>query len=172
MVFYFRCFSFDKSLSSAGSPATEANLPVNVGGTQANGSESSEAGIELLIHPYERLKVVSNDPVAGIDITKREVPLLHSSRANLIYSYVLDKLPLRFGISVHCIPSTPSFQVQVTSQLQQNFYFHPPARLPFPLSLNNAMTITFISRTAFTSTFCTVCIIIRWHGVLLNVSNH
>lgn len=29
----------------------------------------------LLIYPYERLKVASNEPVSGIDVTKREVIL-------------------------------------------------------------------------------------------------
>ena len=30
-------------------------------------------GVNLLIYPYDRLKVVSSDPVTGIDVTKREV---------------------------------------------------------------------------------------------------
>ncbi|XP_008220688.1 PREDICTED: villin-1 [Prunus mume] len=64
----------DVSFASAGSPAAEAKLPAT-GGAQADGNEPSEAGTNLLIYPYERLKVISKDPIAGIDITKREAYL-------------------------------------------------------------------------------------------------
>ncbi|KAA8549393.1 hypothetical protein F0562_001077 [Nyssa sinensis] len=37
--------------------------------------DQSEADVNLLIYPYERLKVVSNDPVTGINVTKREAYL-------------------------------------------------------------------------------------------------
>uniref|UniRef100_A0A5B7BTK7 Putative villin-1 isoform X1 n=1 Tax=Davidia involucrata TaxID=16924 RepID=A0A5B7BTK7_DAVIN len=37
--------------------------------------DQREADVNLLIYPYERLKVVSNDPVTGIDVTKREAYL-------------------------------------------------------------------------------------------------
>ncbi|XAR60727.1 hypothetical protein NMG60_11034210 [Bertholletia excelsa] len=44
----------------------------NAGVLQADQSANVE---NLLIYPYERIKVVSNDPVTGIDITKREAYL-------------------------------------------------------------------------------------------------
>ncbi|XP_059660858.1 villin-1 isoform X2 [Cornus florida] len=37
--------------------------------------KQTENGVNLLIYPYERLKVISNDPVTGIDVTKREAYL-------------------------------------------------------------------------------------------------
>lgn len=58
-------------MTSIGSPRKEVKSPSeNEGLIQADGSE---AGINLLIYPYERLKVVSTDPITDIDVTKREV---------------------------------------------------------------------------------------------------
>ncbi|XP_015873827.3 villin-1 [Ziziphus jujuba] len=64
----------DGSLKSRESPRIdEKSSPSKNGGfIQADGSE---AAINLLIYPYERLKVVSKDPVTGIDVTKREAYL-------------------------------------------------------------------------------------------------
>lgn len=61
----------DESLVSAGSPAAEPrSLSQSAGFIQADGSGDC---VNLLIYPYERLSVISSDPVAGIDVTKREV---------------------------------------------------------------------------------------------------
>lgn len=35
----------------------------------------SQDGLNVVSYPYERLKVVSSDPVTGIDVTRREVLL-------------------------------------------------------------------------------------------------
>ncbi|XP_028103644.1 villin-1 [Camellia sinensis] len=43
--------------------------------TIPSGNAGIHDGVNLLIYPYERLKVVSNDPVTGIDVTKREAYL-------------------------------------------------------------------------------------------------
>ncbi|GMP89647.1 hypothetical protein CsSME_00041129 [Camellia sinensis var. sinensis] len=43
--------------------------------TVPSGNAGIHDGVNLLIYPYERLKVVSNDPVTGIDVTKREAYL-------------------------------------------------------------------------------------------------
>ncbi|KAM1697997.1 hypothetical protein ACFX14_029174 [Malus domestica] len=61
-----------ESIVPAGSPV---NLLDNTGGTKANGSKPGEGGLNLLTYPYEQLKVVSLNPAAGIDITKREAYL-------------------------------------------------------------------------------------------------
>lgn len=61
----------DESSVSAGSPAVEPrSLSQSVGFIQADGCGDC---VNLLIYPYERLCVISSDPVAGIDVTKREV---------------------------------------------------------------------------------------------------
>lgn len=61
----------DESSVSAGSPAAEPrSLSQSAGFIQADGSGDC---VNLLIYPYERLSVISSDPVAGIDVTKREV---------------------------------------------------------------------------------------------------
>ncbi|KAK4606121.1 hypothetical protein RGQ29_000401 [Quercus rubra] len=63
----------DESLVSAGSPAAEPrSLSQSAGFIQADGSGDC---VNLLIYPYERLSVISSDPVAGIDVTKREAYL-------------------------------------------------------------------------------------------------
>ncbi|XP_059429312.1 villin-4-like [Corylus avellana] len=63
----------DESLVSAASPAAEPRSPSQgVGLIQADGSGDC---MNLLSYPYERLKVISSDPVAGIDVTKREAYL-------------------------------------------------------------------------------------------------
>ncbi|XP_059429315.1 disease resistance protein RML1A-like [Corylus avellana] len=60
----------NESLVSAASPAAEPRSPSQgVGLIQADGSGDC---MNLLSYPYERLKVISSDPVAGIDVTKRE----------------------------------------------------------------------------------------------------
>lgn len=113
------------SLASAGSPAAEAKLPAT-GGTQADGNEPREAGTNLLIYPYERLKVISKDPVAGIDITKREVPLLHSSGDNLIYSVccILSFLPFVNAMTVTFVSRTAFFYVDFLYRLLNLFGYH------------------------------------------------
>lgn len=74
---YLFCLA-DESLKSRESPRIdEKSSPSKNGGfIQADGSEDA---INLLIYPYERLKVVSTNPIAGIDVAKREVLLLYSS---------------------------------------------------------------------------------------------
>ncbi len=63
--------SANESLVSVASPAVEPRSPSQgVGLIQADGSGDS---VNLLIYPYERLKVISSDSAAGIDVTKREV---------------------------------------------------------------------------------------------------
>ncbi|GMY10606.1 villin-1 isoform X2 [Fagus crenata] len=63
----------DESSVSAGSPAVEPrSLSQSVGFIQADGCGDC---VNLLIYPYERLCVISSDPVAGIDVTKREAYL-------------------------------------------------------------------------------------------------
>lgn len=60
---------------SSGTPTIEIRPPTeNSGSAQADGNGAA-SNISLLIYPYERLKVVSSDPVTGIDVTKREVLL-------------------------------------------------------------------------------------------------
>ena len=75
----------------------------NAGLDQINGVEIDE---NSLIFPYERLKVVADDPVTtGIDVTKREVPspvfiyrqfnLLNKlSKAYLLHVSLLNSLPV------------------------------------------------------------------------------
>lgn len=59
--------------SPHGSPAAEPrSLSQSAGFIQADGSGDC---VNLLIYPYERLSVISSDPVAGIDVTKREAYL-------------------------------------------------------------------------------------------------
>ncbi|KAK9280361.1 hypothetical protein L1049_014050 [Liquidambar formosana] len=68
-----KLFSGSTPNGSADSPAVEASSPSgNVGLTQI---DRCEADVNLLIFPYERLKVKSNDPATGIDVTKREAYL-------------------------------------------------------------------------------------------------
>ncbi|XP_024026712.1 villin-1 [Morus notabilis] len=50
------------------------SLTEDAGSTEANGNEAGSE-INLQIHPYERLTVVSSDPVKGIDVTKKEAYL-------------------------------------------------------------------------------------------------
>ncbi|GAV89081.1 Gelsolin domain-containing protein/VHP domain-containing protein, partial [Cephalotus follicularis] len=58
---------------SSGSPSTQQSAPSESANViQRNGSE---AGVNSLIYPYERLTVLSTDPVKGIDVTKRETYL-------------------------------------------------------------------------------------------------
>lgn len=60
-----------ESLLSSGSPAAEQRSPSqNASCVQADGTEEC---VNFFIYPYERLKVMSNDPVADINVTKREV---------------------------------------------------------------------------------------------------
>ena len=48
----------------------------SAGFAQPDGYEAEIGnGINLLIYPYERLKIISSDPIPGIDVTKREVLL-------------------------------------------------------------------------------------------------
>ncbi|XP_059429966.1 villin-1 isoform X2 [Corylus avellana] len=68
-----KLFSGSSPLSGAASPAVEPRSPSQgVGLIQADGSGDC---MNLLSYPYERLKVISSDPVAGIDVTKREAYL-------------------------------------------------------------------------------------------------
>ncbi|KAG7949492.1 hypothetical protein I3843_13G065300 [Carya illinoinensis] len=56
-----------------GSPAAEQRSPSQSASyIQVDGSGDC---VNFLIYPYERLKVMSNDPVAGINVTKREAYL-------------------------------------------------------------------------------------------------
>ncbi|XP_062085157.1 villin-1 [Humulus lupulus] len=58
-----------------GSPTKDARSPIEISDSgQANGTEAG-SNINLIIYPYERLKVVSSDPAPGIDVTKREAYL-------------------------------------------------------------------------------------------------
>ncbi|KAM6572464.1 hypothetical protein CsatA_016544 [Cannabis sativa] len=61
-----------RSGSSPGSPTEDTRSSIENSYSQANGTEA-ENNINLIIYPCERLKVVSSDPVPGIDVTKREV---------------------------------------------------------------------------------------------------
>ncbi|KAM6595377.1 hypothetical protein CsatA_005901 [Cannabis sativa] len=60
-----------RSGSSPGSPTEDTRSSIENSYSQANGTEA-ENNINLIIYPCERLKVVSSDPVPGIDVTKRE----------------------------------------------------------------------------------------------------
>ncbi|CAK9157135.1 unnamed protein product, partial [Ilex paraguariensis] len=67
-----------------------ANVPSAPSGNAAIVQvDQSEANINVLIYPYERLKVGSTDPVTGIDITKREVTafLFVEIQQNLLHSF-------------------------------------------------------------------------------------
>ena len=62
----------------SGSPKAEAESPSQAAVLdQVNGNDASENSV---IYPYERLKVNSSDPVTDIDVTKREVVILFSSK--------------------------------------------------------------------------------------------
>lgn len=62
----------------SGSPATE--LSSSNENTSFTQKDRNVDGENLLIYPYERLRVVSANPVTGIDLTKREVlPQLNKS---------------------------------------------------------------------------------------------
>lgn len=63
----------DKALVSTSSTAVVQSLPSENAGPQQ--VDQSQADADLLIYPYERLKVTSNDPATGIDLTKREAYL-------------------------------------------------------------------------------------------------
>ncbi|KAF4368200.1 hypothetical protein F8388_022833 [Cannabis sativa] len=63
-----------RSGSSPGSPTEDTRSSIENSYSQANGTEA-ENNINLIIYPCERLKVVSSDPVPGIDVTKREAYL-------------------------------------------------------------------------------------------------
>uniref|UniRef100_A0A803PVE4 HP domain-containing protein n=1 Tax=Cannabis sativa TaxID=3483 RepID=A0A803PVE4_CANSA len=63
-----------RSGSSPGSPTEDTRSSIENSYSQANETEA-ENNINLIIYPYERLKVVSSDPVPGIDVTKREAYL-------------------------------------------------------------------------------------------------
>ena len=61
------------SLAYAGSPTEDTRSPIeNSEYAQANGTAAG-SNTNVIIYPYERLKVVSSDPAPGIDVTKREV---------------------------------------------------------------------------------------------------
>ncbi|XP_030537534.1 villin-1 isoform X2 [Rhodamnia argentea] len=65
--------SSDDSSAFASSPALQPVVPPdNISLDQVEGSDASN---NLLIYPYERLKVRSMDPVTGIDVTRREAYL-------------------------------------------------------------------------------------------------
>lgn len=72
LLFFFNTFFFpEQTLPQADSPATELS--------SSNERESftqkdrNVDGENLLVYPYEHLRVVSANPVTGIDITRREV---------------------------------------------------------------------------------------------------
>ncbi|KAJ7959797.1 Villin-1 [Quillaja saponaria] len=68
-----KLFSGSSLYNSAGSSAAELRSPSeNVSFSQV---DTNEDGMNLLIYPYERLKVVSKDQITGIDRTKREMYL-------------------------------------------------------------------------------------------------
>lgn len=67
------CFIW-KSFGVTGCPSLEQSSPLE--NTAATQDDESEDGMNSLIFSYERLKVNSSDPVAEIDVTKREVPFL------------------------------------------------------------------------------------------------
>ncbi|KAK7387220.1 hypothetical protein VNO78_27824 [Psophocarpus tetragonolobus] len=65
--------SAEKTMSLSGSPATELSSSNETASlSQKNRNVDAE---NTVIYPYERLRVVSANPVTGIDLTKREVYL-------------------------------------------------------------------------------------------------
>lgn len=64
---------------SLGTPSAEQRSPAQgVGLSQSDGSGDC---VNFLIYPYERLKVTCKDPVADIDVTKREVHATFPSKS-------------------------------------------------------------------------------------------
>lgn len=60
------------------SPKATAELSLNLGkfGTMTVAESEVEADSDLEIFPYERLKVTSDNPIKGINVTKREVLMI------------------------------------------------------------------------------------------------
>ncbi|KAF4380560.1 hypothetical protein G4B88_008711 [Cannabis sativa] len=75
-----------RSGSSPGSPTEDTRSSIENSYSQANGTEA-ENNINLIIYPCERLKVVSSDPVPGIDVTKREPSESEHSSSLKIWDY-------------------------------------------------------------------------------------
>ncbi|KAI9073613.1 hypothetical protein K1719_044425 [Acacia pycnantha] len=68
-----KLFQGSPSNNSPGSPAVESNAsPGTAESLQRNGNKDIE---NLPVYPYDRLRVVSSNPVAGINVTVREVYL-------------------------------------------------------------------------------------------------
>ncbi|RDY13488.1 Villin-1, partial [Mucuna pruriens] len=63
----------EKTMPQSGSPATERNSSNET--TSFTQKDRNMDGENLVTYPYERLRVVSANPVTGIDLTKREVYL-------------------------------------------------------------------------------------------------
>ena len=85
VIFYHFVFLFlEKPTPQAESPATE--LSSSNDSASFTQKDRNLDGENLPTHPYERLRVVSANPVTGIDLTKREV------LSKLIQSVLLPSL--------------------------------------------------------------------------------
>lgn len=73
---YFIVYKVFVSLAVVDSPPVETTSSPAENADSAEVERNGACGdINLQIHPYERLKVMSRDPVKGIDVAKREVLL-------------------------------------------------------------------------------------------------
>ena len=74
---YLQVFSLADLLfhAPAGSPTTTSlsHSPISSQSSDILLNNEDVAAENLPIYPYERLTVVSKDPIGGIDVTKREV---------------------------------------------------------------------------------------------------
>ncbi|TKY47144.1 Villin-1 protein [Spatholobus suberectus] len=65
------CDCLEKTMTQSGSPATELSSS-NETASFTHKDRNVDGG-NAIIYPYERLRVVSANPVTGIDLTKREI---------------------------------------------------------------------------------------------------
>lgn len=71
MLFFFTVFSAEKTTPLSDSPASELSSSNET--ASFTEKDKNVDGENSLIYPYEQLRVVSPNPVTGINLTKREV---------------------------------------------------------------------------------------------------
>ena len=87
LLFFLTIIFFpEQTIPVSGSQAAELRSSNETG--SAIQKDRNVDGENLMIYPYERLRVVSGNPVTGIDLTRREVfPELKKSRCQFSHIY-------------------------------------------------------------------------------------
>lgn len=73
LLFSLGCLAYpEESVSLSASPVVKSNASSGTAESlQRNGNKDIE---NLPVYPYDRLRVVSSNPIVGINVTVREVP--------------------------------------------------------------------------------------------------